>query len=196
MISLIDRLSRPAPYRRIDGPIVHVRPPSPGDRAEWAQLRAESRAFLEPWEPAWAADALSPDSYRRRLRRYARDAREDDGYAFFVFRNADDALVGGINVSNVGRGIRMSCSIGYWVGKHYARNGYMTESVRLILQFAFDGLRLHRVEAGCVPANTASGGLLRKLGFREEGLARQYLHINGRWHDHLLFAILACDPRR
>jgi len=196
VIALIDRLSRPTPYRRYDGAVVYIRPPSPRDRAEWTRLRAESRAFLEPWEPTWAADALGSESYRRRLQRYVRDARDDAGYAFFVFRNRDDALVGGVNVSNVSRGIRMSCSIGYWIGERYARNGYMTDSVRLVLEFAFDGLSLHRVEAGCVPGNLASGGLLRKLGFRQEGMARQYLHINGQWHDHLLFAILASDPWR
>jgi ribosomal-protein-alanine N-acetyltransferase len=195
MIAIIDRLSRPAPYRRYDGEGVYLRPPESGDWIEWAELRAESRGFLEPWEPTWAKDALTRESYRRRLQRYTRDAREEEGYAFFVFREEDRALLGGINVSNVTRGIRMSCSIGYWIGQRYARQGYMTEAVRIIVGVAFDELKLHRVEAGCVPSNISSAGLLRNLGFQEEGFARKYLNINGQWHDHLLFAVLASDPR-
>lgn len=196
MIAIIERLSRPAPYRRYDGESIYLRPPESGDWLEWAELRAESRAFLEPWEPTWAEDALTRESYRRRLQRYLRDAREEEGYAFFLFRAGDHALLGGINVSGVARGIRMSCSIGYWIGQRYARHGYMTQAVRIILGFAFDELHLHRVEAGCVPANVASAGLLRNVGFSEEGYARKYLNINGEWHDHLLFAMLASDPRR
>lgn len=195
MIAIMDRLSRPAPYRRYAGDSVYVRPPEAGDWREWAELRAESRSFLEPWEPIWAEDALTRESYRRRRQRCLRDARGEEGYALFVVRALDDALLGGINVSNIVRGLRMSCSIGYWIGQRYARNGYMTEAVRIILGFAFVELRLQRVEAGCVPSNVASAGLLRNLGFREEGYARKYLNINGQWHDHRLFAILASDPR-
>ena len=195
MISILDRLSRPAPYRRYDGGRVYIRPPTSRDWLEWAQLRAESREFLEPWEPSWSRDTLARDSYRRRLQHYVRDARDDEGYAFLIFRAEDDALLGGINVSNVARGIRLSCSIGYWIGQRYARQGYMSDSVGLILAFAFEHLHLHRVEAGCVPSNEASSALLRKLGFHEEGYARKYLNINGQWHDHVLFATLATDPR-
>ena len=195
MIAIIDRLSRPAAYRRYPGDGMVLRPPESGDWLEWAELRAESRSFLEPWEPTWAEDVLTRESYRRRLQRYLRDARKEQGFALFVVREPDHALLGGINVSNVTRGIRMSCSIGYWIGQRYARNGYMTEAVRIILGFAFDELKLHRVEAGCVPSNIASAGLLRNLGFQEEGYARKHLNINGQWHDHLLFAMLASDPR-
>ena len=195
MISLLERFARSVPYRRYEGTVVAIRPPRSSDWIEWAQLRAESRQFLEPWEPQWPRDALSKDLFRRRLARYVRDAREDEGYAFLVFRREDEALLGGINVSNVARGIRMSCSLGYWIGERYARQGYMTEAARLVLDFTFGELRLHRVEAGCVPVNDASTALLRKLGFQEEGYARKYLNINGRWHDHRLFALLATDPR-
>ena len=197
MIAIINRLGRPpTPYRRHDGlDGVYLRPPQSSDWREWADLRSESRAFLEPWEPTWAEDGLTRESFRRRLQRYARDAREEEGFAFFIFRGDDDALLGGLNVSSVTRGIRMSCSIGYWIGQRYARNGYMTRAVRIILSFAFDELRLHRVEVGCVPSNVASASVLRKLGFKEEGYARKYLNINGQWHDHLLFALLDSDPR-
>ncbi len=192
-MSLLSPFARPSLYRRYDGQRVYVRPPGGSDWLAWAELRAESREFLEPWEPTWPKNALNRATYRRRLQRYARDARDDEGYAFLVFRLEDDVLVGGISMSNVARGIRLSCSLGYWIGEKYARQGYMTDAVRVILGFAFDQLRLHRVEAGCVPTNEASRDLLRKVGFQEEGYARKYLSINGAWHDHLLFAMVSDD---
>lgn len=196
MFPLFERMARPPLWRRYDGEAVFLRPPESRDWLGWAELRAESRAFLEPWEPTWPKDASARDAFRRRLQRYARDARDDEGYAFLLFRKSDDALLGGLNLSSVTRGIRQSCSIGYWLGERYARRGYMTDCARVAVAFSFDQLRLHRIEAGCVPDNVASQGLLRKVGFQGEGFACKYLNINGRWHDHLLFAMLASDPRR
>lgn len=195
MFPILDRITRPPVWRRYDGEGVFLRPPESRDWLPWAELRAESRAFLEPWEPIWPKDALVRDAFRRRITRYTRDARDDEGYAFLLFRKSDEQLLGGINLSNVTRGIRQSCSVGYWIGQRHTRKGHMTDGVRVAVTFAFDQLRLHRVEAGCVPNNLASQGVLRKVGFQEEGVARKYLNINGRWHDHLLFALLASDPR-
>lgn len=174
---------------------VYLRPPQLGDWAEWAQLRAESRDFLTPWEPTWTHDELTRNAYRRRLRRYSRDAREGEGYAFFIFRAADGALVGGITLTNVRRGVTQSCAVGYWTGKPYAGKGHMTDALTALLPFVFDTLRLHRLEAACLPSNERSKAVLRRVGFVEEGYARQYLRINGAWRDHLLFALLSTDPR-
>jgi [ribosomal protein S5]-alanine N-acetyltransferase len=71
----------------------------------------------------------------------------------------------------------------------------MSDAVRAVLPFGFDSLRLHRIEAACLPTNEPSLRLLRKSGFTEEGYARGFLRINGQWQDHVLFAILAGDPR-
>lgn len=187
------------PSTRIEPPLVlerlYLRPPARADWADWAELRNESRDFLTPWEPAWTPDALSRSAYRRRLARYADEWNRDLGYTFFLFRREDDAIIGGLSISNVRRGVAQSCSFGYWVGKRFARQGYMSEAVLGASGFAFDALDLHRVEAACLPANAASQGVLRKCGFRHEGLARQYLKINGRWQDHVLFALLREDFR-
>ena len=126
-------------------------------------------------------------------RRQAREAREDMGYGFFVFGRADDSLMGGVTLSNLQRGIALSCGLGYWIGEPYARQGLMTEAVRSVLPFVFETLALHRLEAACLPGNEASKRLLRKLGFGEEGYARGYLRIDAEWHDHLLFAMLSSD---
>lgn len=189
-----DTGSRPA--AELDGAAVYLRPPVAGDWRAWAELRAASRAFLEPWEPRWAEGALTRSAYRRRLRRQAREVRDDTGYSFFALRRHDDALVGGVNLSNVQRGVAMSCSVGYWIGKDHVRQGLMGDALGALMPFVFKKLALHRLEAACLPSNLASEGLLRKLGFQREGYARRYLRINGEWQDHLLFALLADDFRR
>lgn len=175
----------------IRGREVYLRYPRVADFLAWARLRAESRAFLTPWEPAWSSDELSKGAFRRRLRRYQREARQDSAYAFFVFRQADNALVGGCTLSNVRRGVTQCCSLGYWVGEKFARQGFMFDALRALIPFIFRTLGLHRIEAACLPDNEASKNFLAKAGFRQEGLARRYLQINGEWQDHALFAMLA-----
>lgn len=179
----------------VHGEDVHLRFPHGQDYAAWAELRAQSRDFLTPWEPTWASNELTKMAFRRRLKHYARDLREDLGYAFFVFRNADEALLGGITLSNVRRGVTQACTLGYWIGAPYARQGYMTAGVKTVIPFVYDSLRLHRIEAACLPHNVASRRLLERLGFRREGLARRYLKIDGEWQDHLLYALLEDDER-
>jgi ribosomal-protein-alanine N-acetyltransferase len=183
----------PPPVVRGNG--VLLRQPALKDYAEWSVLRAESRGFLEPWEPLWPADDLTRGAFRYRIRRNVRDARADVAYAFFAFCETSGRLVGGLTLSNVRRGVAQSASLGYWIGERFARQGYMTAAVNALVPFAFDQLKLHRVEAACIPTNRASIALLMRCGFSEEGLARRYLRINGMWQDHLLFAVLDSDPR-
>ena len=186
--------SEPAPSIGGDG--VLLRAPQPADYPEWAALREASRAFLVPWEPTWPPDDLSRGAFRRRLRRYAEDQRADLAYPFFLFRQDDLALVGGLTLGNIRRGVAQAGSLGYWMGAGYARQGLMTAAVRALAGFAFGTLRLHRIEAACIPANVPSIRLLEKTGFSREGYAREYLCINGLWQDHLLFARLREDPVR
>ncbi len=185
---------------RIEGPRVGLRPARASDYTAWSSLRHVSRDFLTPWEPVWPADSLSRSAFRRRLQRYARDWQNDTSYTFFIFLLPDagrthETLVGGVTLSNVRRGVSQSGSLGYWMGAPYAGRGLMSEGVQCLLDFAFDELMLHRVEAACLPNNTASAALLRKSGFQEEGMARRYLKINGLWQDHILFAMLRDDAR-
>lgn len=177
----------------IRGERVTLRAPAAGDYSEWAELRFKSRRFLAPWEPVWPSGELTRLGYRRRLRRYQRDIKEGTGYPFFIFSNDESVLLGGLTLSHVQRGVTQSASVGYWMGEPYARRGYMTDAVRTVIGFAFGTLRLHRLEAACLPHNAASIGLLEKTGFTREGYARSYLCIDGRWQDHLLYAIVSSD---
>jgi len=178
----------------IAGTGVTLRAPQNGDHAEWAALRQASRDFLTPWEPTWPAEDLTRGAFRRRLKRYADDQRGDLAYAFLIFRSGDNAMVGGLTLANIRRGVAQAGSIGYWVGAPFARKGYMTAAVRALVPYCFGTLRLHRLEAACIPGNNASIRLLEKTGFTREGYARSYLCINGVWQDHLLYAQLQDDP--
>lgn len=175
----------------IKGERVFLRYPRVQDFVSWSRLRSESRAFLAPWEPSWATDELTKGAFRRRLKRYQREARLDSAYAFFVFRAQDNALLGGCTLSNVRRGVTQTCALGYWMGERFARQGYMTDAIRALIPFIFKTLGLHRIEAACLPSNDPSRNLLEKAGFRQEGVARRYIQINGEWQDHTLYALLA-----
>lgn len=176
--------------RRIDGEGVYLRTPEARDYSDWASVREASRNFLTPWEPTWAQDETSRGSYRYKVRRYTEDARDDKAYALFVFREDDDALLGGVTLSNVRRGVAQTASLGYWAGQMHAGKGYITAAVRAVVRYAFEDLELHRVEAACQPDNMASRRVLEKAGFTQEGMARAYLKINGAWRDHILFGIV------
>jgi ribosomal-protein-alanine N-acetyltransferase len=182
--------SDPPPILR-DARVV-LRVPDAPDYDHWAKLRALSRDFLTPWEPVWPANDLTRTAFRNRIRQYWRDIDDDLAYPYFIFDATGHTLLGALTLSNVRRGVAQTGTLGYWIGAPYAGQGYMSSAVRLMLDFAFRHLSLHRVEAACLPHNQASISLLRRCGFEHEGLARGYLKIAGEWRDHLLFARL-CD---
>lgn len=177
----------------VQGDNVFLRAPQMADFAEWASLREKSRDFLVPWEPTWPEDDLTRSAFRRRLRRYNEDMRGDLTYPFLLFRKSDNAMLGGLTLTNIRRGVAQAGSLGYWTGAPFARQGYMSRGVAALIPFAFDALRLHRIEAACIPTNDPSIKLLERTGFKREGYAREYLCINGLWQDHLLYARLKGD---
>jgi ribosomal-protein-alanine N-acetyltransferase len=178
---------------RLQNGEILLRAPIERDWRSYAELRAASRQFLEPWEPTWPADALTREAFQRRLNRSLSDWRADAGYTFLIFRQSDETLLGGISLSNIRRGVAQTGTLGYWMGKDHSGKGLMTQALRLVLDFCFGDLGLHRVEAACLPSNEPSQRLLRRCGFGEDGYARKYLKIRGQWHDHLLFSLLAED---
>ncbi|WGD30306.1 GNAT family protein [Ancylobacter sp. WKF20] len=193
-MALFRTVSWPEPPSLIEGEGVVLRMPHMSDFAAWSSLREQSRAFLTPWEPIWPPYDLTRGSFRRRIRRYQRDVREDSAYPFLVFRAGDRVLLGGLSLSNVRRGVTQTASLGYWMGAPFAGKGHMSAAVRALLPFAHGALGLRRIEAACLPTNTPSIRLLERSGFRREGYGREYLCINGSWQDHLLYARLATDP--
>lgn len=172
------------------GETITLRTPEMSDFEQWVELRLNSETFLRPFEPAWSADDLTILSFRKRVEYYKSRQRDGSAYSFFLKSCQDEKLLGSLTLSNIRYGVISSGSLGYWIGQPFARNGHMAEAMRVLLPFAFKTLKLHRLEAACLPENYASVALLQKNGFQEEGLARKYLQINGVWQDHLLFALL------
>jgi ribosomal-protein-alanine N-acetyltransferase len=172
---------------------LYLRAPQAGDHAAWAALRLESRAFLTPWEPSWNEDDLTRASFRLRTTRATREIAADEAYSLFIFETHTEALIGGLTLGLIRRGVAQACTLGYWMGQRHAGKGHMTEAVSGAVRFAFSELALHRIEAACLPSNEPSRRLLERVGFRREGLARAYLKINGSWADHLLYAVLSSD---
>ena len=171
MIALFDWMN-PDPSLFVEGGPVSLRPPRGSDYRAWAELRTHSRDFLQPWEPAWPHDDLTPAAFKRRLSVYAHEIEVGGAYPFFVYRAEDQALVGGVTLSNIRRGVAE------------------TAAVQAMCAFGFERLKLHRIEAACLPTNTASRAVLTNCGFEHEGEARAYLKINGEWRDHLLFGLI------
>lgn len=194
-MALLRSLAPGALHPTLHGEQVLLRPAHMGDFAQWARLREESRAFLARWEPIWPADDLTRLAFKRRLRRYQQDMRAGAAYPFLVFSPDNETLLGGVTLGQIQRGVAQSGVLGYWMGAPYAGKGIMTAAVRAVVSFAFDTLQLNRVEAACLPVNDASIRLLEKVGFTREGYARNYLCIDGRWQDHLLYGLVRGDPR-
>jgi ribosomal-protein-alanine N-acetyltransferase len=178
----------------LEGDKVRLRMPQASDYREWAELRAISRGFLEPWEPRWMPDEFERSAWRLRINHYRRDFAQGAAMAFFMFERGHGRLVGGITLGNIRHGVSKSAQIGYWIGQPYAGQGLMTDAVKTLSRFAFGELTLHRIEAACIPENSRSIRVLEKAGFRREGLLRSYLRINGVWQDHYLYARIADDP--
>ena len=177
----------------VRGEGVFLRPAEMRDFEQWSQLRDQSREFLVPWEPIWPADDLTRASFRRRLRAHAEEIEGDEAYPFLIFRD-DETLVGGLTIGQIRRGVSQTGTLGYWMGERFAGQGYMSRAVRAAAHFTFGSLRLHRLEAACLQHNDSSIHVLERVGFKREGFARSYLRINGRWQDHILFALLETDP--
>ena len=184
----------PQPLVRGDG--LYLRPAIAADYSAWARLREQSRAFLTPWEPTWLSDDLTRAAFRRRLRRQAEDIAGDESFAFLIFDSTSDELLGGLTLGGIRRGVAQAATLGYWMGAPHAGKGRMTRAVAAVVRFGFDSLRLHRIEAACIPDNAPSIALLERNGFEREGFARAYLKINDAWRDHILLALLEGEAKR
>lgn len=169
----------------IVGKRVFLRPPGKGDLVESVAL---NRASL-----LWHRGLVYPPTHPEAFASFLERCRQADSVCCFVCRLADGAITGSINLSQIYGGGFRSAYLGYYIGQPFAGRGYITEALQLMLRYAFDGLKLHRLEANIQPGNIASLALVRRAGFVREGYSRRYLKIGGRWRDHERWAILAED---
>jgi len=172
-----------------------LRLPDATDYVSWSKIRTESTNFLEPWEPVRDASYLTRRSFQNRAIWARRMAKDNRALNMLIFRTEDAQLVGGITLDNIQGGVSKSCTVGYWMGESFTRQGYMTEALTASVLHAFTVLDISRIQAGCLPENAPSRSLLEKSGFKYEGVAQSYLQIAGRWRNHVLYANLRRDRR-
>lgn len=172
-----------------------MRLPEARDYADWVGIRRDSSAFFDPWEPIRDATYLSRSAFQNRTVWAKGMAKDKRALSLLLFRKVDGALVGGLTLDNIQGGASKSCTVGYWMGEDFARQGYMKEALEAAVQYTFTVLDLSRIQAGCLPENTPSRALLEKSGFKYEGVAQSYLQIAGHWRNHMLYANLRRDRR-
>ncbi len=180
---------------RIETERMTLRLPIHADWSQWSALRADSAAFLTPWEPVWSHDHLARRAFTNRVYWANRAEAQGTALPLMLIRRQDQRLLGAITLDNIRRGPAQTGTLGYWVGAPHARQGYMREAILGVVHHAFTQLDLSRIEAACLPENAASRGVLEKCGFKYEGVAQSYLQINGRWRNHVLYANLRGDRR-
>jgi ribosomal-protein-alanine N-acetyltransferase len=175
---------------RLDDEELQLRPLRMRDARAWRQLRERNAEWLRPWEATLPKpDPTTPVTYSAMIRQGNREARAGRALPFGIV--VDGELVGQITVAGIAWSSLRTCHIGYWIDQGHAGRNLMPRSVALLGDFLFRELQLHRIEINIRPENAASLAVVRKLGFRNEGLRERYLHIDGRWCDHLSFALTA-----
>ncbi|WP_240628466.1 GNAT family N-acetyltransferase [Bacillus salacetis] len=157
---------------------------------ELLRLQKDNKEFFEAFSMDRAAGFYTVEGQKERIRQFARDKENDHAYHFGIYLSREDRLIGTINLFQVLRGSLQSAFIGYFLDHGHNGRGYATEAAKLIVQFGFAELRLHRIEAGVMPHNVGSIRVLEKSGFQKEGIARKNVRINGKWEDHQVLAII------
>jgi len=176
------------------GSEVTLRPIRYRDKRQWNQVRAENREWLDPWEatlpnipadsPAYEDSSVRP-SFFQMVNLHRREARIGRSYSFLIWQNQN--LVGQITMGGITYGAMRGAHIGYWIDKNFANRGFTTQAVKLVTEFGFSELGLHRIEINVRPENGASCRVAEKAGFEFEGFKKAYLHIDGAWRDHKCF---------
>ena len=188
---MIGRTQRTVPLELL-GWRIRLRTLAEDDYDAWYEVRSRCRDWLVPWEPRPAgAPPTSEDraSFGVRCAARERERQMGTGYGFGIF--VEGRLAGEITLSSIQRGPFQNAFVGYWVDRSLAGNGLAPEATLLVLRFAFEELGLHRIEIAIVPRNSPSRRVVEKLGLREEGVAQRYLEIDGRWEDHVRYAMTA-----
>ena len=180
---------------RVETERMTLRLPEHGDWRQWSEVREVSAEFLIKWEPVWSNDHLTRRSFTNRVYWAQRAESQGQALPMLLIRRDDQQLLGALTLDNIRRGPSQTGTFGYWIGEPFARQGYMREAILALTHHAFTRMDLSRLEAACLPENTASRGVLEKCGFKYEGVAQSYLQINGRWRNHVLYANLRGDRR-
>lgn len=161
-----------------------------GDAAKLASLMARNKYFWSTFEPLHRDDFYTEEAQYKKIVESMQMMEMKREFTFGIFTRDEQQLIGHISLYAIKRLPYSSAFIGYAMDEHFTGKGIATEAVKLVLQFAFETLNLHRIEAYIAPENTSSIRVVEKVGFRQEGLLRELLYINGKWFDHHMYALL------
>lgn len=170
---------------------INIRPLQPADAERLLQLRLDNREYMRIYDPIRPDHYWTLETQYQLLQQGQQQWTEGTGYVFGIFLPDSNQLIGRLEITGVARGPFQNANIGYFIDQQYHGQGYGSEALRQSVHFAFTEAELHRVQAGVMTWNIPSQRILEKNGFRREGLAERYLKINGKWEDHLLYALTA-----
>jgi ribosomal-protein-alanine N-acetyltransferase len=167
---------------------VGLRPLAASDARAWQEVRRRNADWLRPWEATVPpGDTSAPRTFRALVRDLRRQARDNRALPFAV--TVENVFAGQVTVTNIVGGSARWAQVGYWVDRRYAGQNVIPTAVALVVDYCLLELRLHRIEVAIRPENSASLRVVEKLGLTEVGYAKGYLHIDGDWRDHRLFAV-------
>ncbi|QYJ02816.1 GNAT family N-acetyltransferase [Nocardioides panacisoli] len=194
---IVQRPGRAWPNRLISGsdPVVTLRPLRRTDARAWRAIRKRDLAWFSRWDATMPPGGEQrPSSFGGMVRRLSRAARQGTTYPFAL--EVDGRFVGQVTVNNIVRGSAQFGSIGYWLAQEHAGRGIVPRAVAMVVDHCFFHAGLHRLEVCIRPENTNSLRVVEKLGITEVGYAPKFLHIDGEWRDHKIFAITKEDVPR
>ncbi|MGG0334406.1 GNAT family N-acetyltransferase [Priestia aryabhattai] len=174
----------------IEGHAIYLRPLTVSDAHDSLRLQNDNRAFFEQFSMIREHSFYTLESQVEKIQRHEESRKNDQEYYFGLFQKENNKLIGTISLFQVMRGSLQSAVIGYFLDHHHNGKGYATEAIKALVDYAFEELHLHRIEAGVMPRNLPSQRVLEKAGFHREGIARKNVNINGIWEDHQVLAIL------
>ena len=162
-----------------------------GDAESLLDLHLRNGELFQKYSPTLDDDYYTLDSKHKYINNSIKLREEDKQYSFGIFLKDNRKLIGDVSLYHIFRGALQRCLIGYSLDKQYNGKGYTTEAVSLAVEFAFNELKLHRVDAGVMLSNIGSMRVLEKAGFHKEGIEQKGVKINGQWEDHQIFSIIS-----
>ncbi|MFB7138111.1 GNAT family N-acetyltransferase [Bacillus sp. AFS017336] len=175
---------------KLVGNNIHIRQLEVSDAEEFLAYEVRNREFFKPFTYIKDESFYTLEAQVDRIKSYKEKSDNDVYYGFGIFLNETNAFIGFTMLAEVLRGDLQSCFVGYSLDEDQNGKGFTTEAVKLVVEYAFNELKLHRIEAGVMPHNIGSIRVLEKSGFHKEGIAKKNVRINGKWEDHQVLAII------
>lgn len=160
--------------------------PELGTESLIVKFYQDNEDFLAPWDPKKPEGFYTEEYWKDKNLQAIAEFNNEKSLRLNLFQKETNELIGMANFTSFERGPFQCCRLGYKLGERFQGKGYMNEALEKAIEYLFDELNFHRIEANYIPANERSGNVLKRLGFVEHGVAKDYLHIAGQWQDHVL----------